>query len=149
MLPSWEDGAWTNIMPSTSKVVSGLVQFQEPGRGVTLFSYALFPARQKTHTSNYIVLYVISQSETLIQIFLGYLVTARQWGCRSEGLQGFTLWVRQTLPRQFPRCARDGAVTEGSRGHSGGCRRGAPDSASWFSRVSLGRELLNCVSKGL
>ena len=112
-------------MPSTSKVVSGLVEFQEPGHGVSLVSCSLFPVRQKhtyTHTSNSAGSCVIHWSEGLIQIFLGcsVLITAGHRGYRSEGLQGLTLWARQTLLRQFSQHAMDGAITGGSWEHCRG-----------------------------
>lgn len=64
----------------------------------------------------------IHWSEGLIQILLGDLlctVTAEHRGCRSEGLQGLTLWARQTRLRQFSHRAMEGAVTGRSGEHCG------------------------------
>lgn len=47
MLPNWEDGAWTNIMLSTFKVVSGLVDFEEPGQACDPRLIAFVPNQTK------------------------------------------------------------------------------------------------------
>lgn len=52
MLPSWEDGAWTNTMPSISKVVSGWIKFPEPGHRCGLVSCPSYPADKNSHSDS-------------------------------------------------------------------------------------------------
>lgn len=75
-LPSWEGGAWTNIMPSTSKVVSRLMEFPEPGHRYVPCVISFVPCQaQNTHFRFH--RFICDQSIRIRQqVFLGYLPCA-------------------------------------------------------------------------
>lgn len=100
-LPGWEDGAWTNIMPSTSKAVSGCIKSPEPSLGVMSF----VPCETKnTHFRSH-GSYGVHLSEGLVYERswgpCSVLVTAGLRGSRIERPQEFTLVRGQHFPGNF------------------------------------------------
>lgn len=144
-LPSWEDGAWTNIMPSTSKVVSRLMEFPEPGHRYVPCVISFVPCQAENTHSRFHRLIGDQSVRIRQQVFLGYVPCACH--CWALGVQNgkasrIDSGQRPTLPRTYPCCA----ITEGSMGHQGV----EQDYLSQLlgSARCLWRKLLTCVSKG-